>query len=245
MAVKIPERVKTGVEGLDIMLNGGFLRGRNILLSGPAGCGKSTLAMQFAYKGAAEYNEPALYVTLEEPREKIKENMSQFGFDIAALQKSGKFEIIGGTLGELTLGMRKSDATFNNLINEITEVVQQKNIKRVVIDSVNLFMMLMKSEDEQRLALALLCNKLSKLGCTAILTSETKEDTMDLSRHGIEEFVVDGVVVLYLKRKGSTFIPGIVVRKMRGIKHDKEIKYVEIGDKGIIVHPEEQVFTDM
>jgi KaiC/GvpD/RAD55 family RecA-like ATPase len=68
---------------------------------------------------------------------------------------------------------------------------------------------------------------------------------MDLSAHGIEEFVVDGVVVLYLLRQGSSFVPGIVVRKMRGTAHDKTIRFVEISDKGIVVHPDEAVFQEL
>jgi len=73
--------------------------------------------------------------------------------------------------------------------------------------------------------------------------SETKEHSMDLSRYGMEEFVVDGVIVLYLVRQGAAFVPGIVVRKMRGVNHDKEIKFYQITDKGVIVYPEETLFA--
>jgi len=238
-------RIKTGIEGLDKMLDGGFIPGRNILLSGPAGTGKTTLAIQFAYKGAVEYDEPSLYVTMEETKKKIIDDMSQFGFDIKSAVKSGKLMVIGGPLSEIKTGMYKSDASFRNLIDEICEIVKEKNIKRVVIDSANVFMMLMKNEEDQRTSIAMLCNKLSSLGCTTLITSETKEGSMDLSAHGIEEFVVDGVVVLYLVRQGSTFVPGIAVRKMRGTKHDKGIKFVTFSDKGIEVHPEESMYTDI
>jgi KaiC/GvpD/RAD55 family RecA-like ATPase len=68
---------------------------------------------------------------------------------------------------------------------------------------------------------------------------------MDLSRYGMEEFVVDGVIVLYLVRQGSKLLPGIVIRKMRGTNHDKEIKYYKITDKGIIVYPDETLFTNI
>jgi len=105
--------------------------------------------------------------------------------------------------------------------------------------------MLLQTDEEKRLALASLCNTLSSLGCTSLLLSETKEHSMDLSRDGMEEFVVDGVIVLYLVRQGQRFIPGIVVRKMRGINHDKEIKYYKITDKGVIVYPEETLFADI
>jgi KaiC/GvpD/RAD55 family RecA-like ATPase len=239
------KRVKTGIEGLDKMLNGGFLRGRNILLSGPAGTGKTTLAIQFAYKGAVDYNEPSLYVTMEETKKKIFEDMSQFGFELEKAIKTGKLTVIGGPLSEIKGSMFRSDASFKNLIDEICEVVKEKNIKRIVIDSANVFMMLMKSEEDQRNSIAMLCNRLSGLGCTTMITSETKEGSMDLSAHGIEEFVVDGVVVLYLMRQGSTFVPGIAVRKMRGTKHEKGIKFVTFSDKGIEVHPEESMYTDI
>jgi KaiC/GvpD/RAD55 family RecA-like ATPase len=227
------------------MLHGGFLEGRVILLSGPSGTGKSTFAMQYAYKGAVELGEPALYVTLEEPKNKIIDNMAQLGMDLKKAEEKGKFFIIGGAIADLKLGMFKSNASYKHLIDEICEVIREKGIKRVVIDSINLFLMLTHSEEESRLALAELCNRLSKLGCTTIMTSEVKEGTMELSRHGIEEFVVDGVIILYLVRKHSTFVPGIAVRKMRGTSHDKEIRFFKITEKGVEVYPEETMFSDI
>ena len=242
---KYLKRIKTGIDGLDKMLNGGFIQGRVILLSGPAGTGKSTMAMQYAYKGSMEFNESSLYVTLEESRDKIIENMSQFGFDLEKAERKGKFLLIGGAIANLQSDMLKSNASYKHLINEICKLVEKRKVKRVVIDSINLFLMLINSEEERRIALATLSNRLSKLGCTTIFTSETKEGTMELSRHGIEEFVVDGVIILYLKRKHSMFIPGIAVRKMRGTDHDKEIRFVKITEKGIEVYPEETMFSDI
>jgi KaiC/GvpD/RAD55 family RecA-like ATPase len=68
---------------------------------------------------------------------------------------------------------------------------------------------------------------------------------MAFSRYGIEEFVVDGVVVLYLARQGPQFVPGIAIRKMRGTAHEKDIKLYRITDKGIVVYPEETLFTEL
>lgn len=238
-------KIKTAIEGLDIMLQGGFLKGRNILLSGPCGSGKTTLAMQFVYDGAMKYNEPGLYVTLEERKEKIYQDMLQFGFDLKKAEEIGKFRIIGGPIADVHTYMEKVDASIANIIHEIEEVVKESNIKRVVIDSINLLTMLLKTKDEKRKVLAKLCNALSALGCTTILTSETKEGTMDLSRYGMEEFIVDGVIVLYLVRQGSRFVPGIAIRKMRGSNHDKEIRVFRITDKGILIYPQETMFTDI
>lgn len=237
-------RVRTGIEGLDRMLMGGLIRGRNILLSGPCGSGKSTLAMQFLYNGAVYFNEPGLYVTLEEKKEKFFEDMINLGMDLRTAEKTNRFSIIGGPIAGIRKYMDKVDAKMANIIEEIEEVVKERGIKRVVIDSINLLTMLLKDDDERRKVLAALSNSLSSLGCTAILISETKEGTMDLSRYGMEEFVVDGVIVLYLVRQGSRFVPGIVVRKMRGTNHDKEIRVYQLTDHGVYVYPDEKMFTD-
>lgn len=238
-------RIKTGIEGLDKMLNGGLIQGRNILLSGPCGSGKSTLAMQFLYNGGMMYDEPGLYVTLEETKEKFYQDMAEIGIDLHEAERTGRFVLIGGPIASLKGYMEKVDASIKNLVEEIEEVVKEKGIKRVVIDSINLLTMLLKNDDERRKALAMIANSLSVLGCTTIMISETKEGSMDLSRYGMEEFVVDGVIVLYLVRQGSKFVPGITIRKMRGSNHDKEIRYYEITDKGIVVYPQETVFTNI
>ncbi len=241
--MKSNSRIKTHIPGLDKMLKGGFLSGRNILLSGPCGSGKSTLAMQFVYSGAVKQKEPGLFITLEEPKEKIYENMDGFGWDIRGLEKTKKFFLVGSSIGEINNSMAKVDAKIIHLINEIKEVVEENKIKRVAIDSINLLTMLAEDESEKRNALASLCHTLSSLGCTSLLISETKEGSMDLSRYGIEEFIVDGVIVLYLIREGSKFIPGVSVRKMRGTNHDKEIRVYEIGKKGIVIYPQETMFA--
>jgi KaiC/GvpD/RAD55 family RecA-like ATPase len=236
-------RMPTGIEGLDRMLRGGLLEGRSILLSGPCGSGKSTLAMQFLYNGAVRYHEPSLYITLEETKKKFYEDMATFGMNLHEAEKTGRFAFIGGPIANINSYMEKVDANVKNLVQEIEEVVKEKKIKRVVIDSINLLTMLSKNDEERRKALAMISNSLSSLGCTSLLISETKEGSMDLSRYGIEEFVVDGVIVLYLVRQGSKFVPGITVRKMRGTNHDKEIRFYQITDQGIVVYPQETVFT--
>ncbi|MFH1682919.1 MAG: ATPase domain-containing protein [Candidatus Woesearchaeota archaeon] len=242
---KINKKICTGIKGLDEMLKGGLIPGRNILLSGPSGSGKSTIAMQFVYNVDKKYKEPSLYVTLEETREKLIEDMAKFGFDLKKAEAAGNFHLIGGPIAKLTSNMEKVDATAANIVTEIGEVIKEKKIKRVVIDSVSLLTMLMETDRERRKALAALANTLSAQDCTSILISETEEGTMKLSRYGIEEFIVDGVVVLYLIRQGNLFVPGIVIRKMRGSNHDKEIRVYKIADDGVTVYPSETMFGNV
>ena len=238
-------KIPTGIDGLDQMLRGGLIPGRNVLLSGPCGSGKSILAVQFLYNGIMKHKEPGLYITLEETKEKFYQDMGKLGMNLHEAEKGNGFLLIGGPIASLKGYMEKVDASIKNLIEEIKEVVKERKIKRVVIDSINLLTMLSKNEDERRKALAMVANSLSALGCTSLLISETKEGSMDLSRYGIEEFVVDGVIVLYLVRQGSKFAPGITIRKMRGTNHDKEIRFYKITDKGIEVYPQETLFTNV
>jgi len=238
-------KVKTGIDGLDKMLNGGLVEGRNILLSGPCGSGKTTLAMQFVYNGAVDYGEPGLFMSLEEKPEKVIQDMGNFGIDVKKAMASGKLYVVGGPLAGLKSFMMKVDGNLDDVLLELRDIIKEHKVKRVAIDSTNLFTAFVHDEETKRRSLAALCNSLSATGCTSMLTSETNEGALQLSRLGIEEFVVDGVIALYLARQGSRFVPGIAVRKMRGAKHDKEIRYYEITDKGISVYPEETMFTEI
>ncbi|MEK6826300.1 MAG: ATPase domain-containing protein [Nanoarchaeota archaeon] len=239
------KKVKTGISGLDYLLKGGFLRGRSILLSGPCGSGKSILGMQFIYNGVVKYNESGLYVSFEEEKNRIIENMQTIGLNLKKLEKKKKFVLIGGALGSIGHFMDRVKANPDDMINEIVEVVEENKIKRAVVDSVSLFTMLAKDEHERRKILTKLSNALASSGCTSLLISETKEGTMDISRYGMEEFIVDGVIALFQIRQGDRFVPGIVIRKLRGSSHDKNIRLFNITNKGIVVYPKETLFTEI
>src|SRR5215471_21186875 len=86
--------VQTGVLGLDSILGGGIPRGNVILVEGPAGSGKTTLGLEFIYRGATEFNEPGLIVLFEVSPLKIIRDAAQFGWDLSELERQGKIKII-------------------------------------------------------------------------------------------------------------------------------------------------------
>jgi KaiC/GvpD/RAD55 family RecA-like ATPase len=90
------ERVKTGIKGLDEILNGGIPKRNIVLLSGGPGTGKLILGQQFIYCGL-ESNEAGIIVTLEEHPVQVRVNMSQFGWDIREFEEEGKFAIVDGS----------------------------------------------------------------------------------------------------------------------------------------------------
>jgi KaiC/GvpD/RAD55 family RecA-like ATPase len=228
-------RTNTGIDGLDAMLGGGLPKGRNILVAGSTGTGKTTLGMQFIYNGVKKYGEPGVYMTFEEDKDMIKADMAAFGMDLGSL--GVRFRLVGGPVATVRRYKKKTKAGIEDIVAEVEEIVKESGAVRVVLDPINLFLMLFDSEEERRLALATLADKLASLGCTSLLVCEVKDQSMDISRYGFEEFVVDGVIALYSLKQGGSFLSGVAVRKMRGVKHHREIRPYEITNKGIVVYP--------
>src|SRR5215510_14788634 len=102
--------VKMGLTGLDSILGGGIPRGNVILVEGPAGAGKTTLGLEFIYRGASEFNEPGLIVLFEVSPLKVIRDAAQFGWDLPALEQQGKVKIIFTTRSVLQQELQQADS---------------------------------------------------------------------------------------------------------------------------------------
>nr|MDQ2732626.1 hypothetical protein [Armatimonadota bacterium] len=87
-------RISTGIAGLDIILNGGFLPGNIYLVEGVPGSGKTTLGMQFIHSGIVDHGEAGLIITFEEFPDQMERDATSFGWDLKALQHNGKLAIL-------------------------------------------------------------------------------------------------------------------------------------------------------
>jgi KaiC/GvpD/RAD55 family RecA-like ATPase len=232
------EKVPTGIPGLDELLKGGIPRSSSVLVSGGAGCGKSIFSMQFIVEGARQFKESGLYVTLESNPKNIIWDMSSFNWDIRALQDSRMMNIY-----RLKLGYNKDPKMVEERIDEEIEIISQKvkeiRAKRLVIDSTT-SMGIWFDRPILRAMLFRFVDYLKELDCTTILTSETRNTKDKLSAFGVEEFVTDGVIALFLTPPHRS----IFVRKMRGTSHDKNAHPFEIDQNGIIVKPKETVLWE-
>ena len=224
-------RVKTGIPGLDEILNGGIPRGSIVLLSGGVGAGKTIFGLQFIYKGATDYNEPGLFVTLEEDKSKIIENSKVFGWDFERLEKEKKAFIVKAEL-------YKFDALKNLILDYITSM----GIKRVVIDTITTLSLLFERPIELKKSIIDLGTLFKSKDCTGIVTSEIPEGSNKISLFGVEEFATDGVIVLHLIRSGNFVIRAIEVKKMRATDFLMKLHPMKINKKGIIVYPSEEFF---
>jgi len=222
------ERVFTGIPGLDELIEGGFVRGATILVTGGTGTGKTTFCAQFIYEGLKK-GEPGVYITLEEDPEDIKEDVRRYGFDFDKYEKEGTFKFVYQNPFEVS----DISSTVVNAINEV-------GAKRVVLDPVSLVGMYMKDPAVLRKRLFEIIRMLKKTGATTLITSEILDNEIgergggSLSRDGVSEFVVDGVIVLNLFGIGEGISRSILIRKMRRTKHNTDIIPMDIRENGIV-----------
>src|SRR5262249_25153357 len=105
-----PDLVKIGVKGLEPILSGGIPRGNLILVEGPAGSGKTTLGLEFIYRGATEFGEPGLIVLFEGSPLQILPDAGQFGWDSPELERQGKVRIVFTTRSVLEQELQQADS---------------------------------------------------------------------------------------------------------------------------------------
>ena len=226
-------RVKTGIPRLDELMGGGLPKGSCTLLSGKCGTGKTILSMQFVVKGVTEYGEPGVFVSFEREPEALCEDARGFGWHIKVLENQGNLELMGGPLDRITKFGKKVGARGEDMIEEIVGTVRERGAERLALDGLAQFSMLFPDASTFRSGLMRLQRELGKLGCTSILTSEVEEGKDGFSRLGVEEYVANGVIVLYYEGNGLTRTRALEVRKMRGTKHSDYMSFFEIGDEGI------------
>lgn len=241
------KRIPSGIDGLDKMLNGGLPSGRCILVCGGPGSGKTIFSMQFLYHGAIRFDEPGLYVSLDENTSQLKEEMAGFGWDIKKLEKKGDLVIVDASpirripgrvkIGDLSIGKR--DLSLVSLIEIIKKKADRINAKRVVIDPITAMMFQYHEVSEGRTAILDLFEALTKLGTTNLITTELRSVTLEREIR-TEEFLAHGVIVLHVFVSDREIVRGIQVEKMRGIAHDNQIRPYKITENGIEVFPQEE-----
>lgn len=241
--------VPTGIPGVDKALaDQGIPRGHTILIAGGPGSGKTTFATQFLYKGATEYGEPAVYITLDEDPEDMKKNMSKFGWDLDQLEREKKLIFInvspvrvGPTekAGLVQLGMK--EFKLIKLLEAIRTGIEQVQAKRVVIDPITIFTLQYPDETERIYAMRDLIADFRKTGCTNLLISELKGTGLE-REHQFEEYLAQGVILLRTLIKGDKLLRMFQVTKMRGLAVDTQPRPYEITDDGIQVYPTLTVF---
>ena len=251
------ERTKTGIKGLDELIEGGLPKGYSFLLLGGPGTGKTTFGAQYIYKGATEYGESGLYVALDEPPFSIGPNMLKFGWDLEEIGRQGKFSFVDvspmkretkGTFVPAALqGSLIGSAKFSmdDVLTVIADAKKRVNATRCVVDSITALTLQFKDDFEVRQQTLRLIKGLTEMEMTAILLAENPEDRQDMTHFGAEAFLAQGVIVLHMYRVEESNVRALEVRKIRGVKHTDRLCPYRITQEGIEVYPEETVFRSV
>ncbi len=244
------KRVITGIEGLDKLAFEGIPKGSSLLVAGGAGSGKTILCLQ-TLNNVANRGEKTLYVSLEESEERLEEHMEDFGWDIKKLKKSGKIKIIRvdpfkiARQVEARLAHVKGELKMKS--NEMGGIIP-KGFKPqwIVIDSLTALAAAFEDETTNyRIYAEQLFRYLETIGATSLLISETEQLPTVYSKTGVEEFLADGVLVLYNIKHENIRENAIEILKLRGVAHEKKIVAMEINKGGIEIYPEQEIFSEL
>jgi circadian clock protein KaiC len=224
-------RLSTGIPDLDKMMGGGIREGDSLLVAGPTGTGKSALATQFIAEGLRE-GEAGIMAIFEERPTGYCERAGSFGLDLKTPQDKGQLEI---------LYLRPLDLSVDETMQEILDAIKRVGAKRLVIDSLVGFEMALAPgfRADFRESLYRMIGALTSAGITILSTVEIEDtfDSVSFSHYAIS-FLTDDIIRFRYVEIDGQLRKIMVIVKMRGGNHSKDIREYVITDKGVVViHP--------
>ncbi len=232
------EKLKTRIEGFDLISCGGLPKGRTTLISGTAGSAKTIFASQFLSEGILQSDEPGVFVTFEESPEEICKNMAGFNWNIREWEAAGKWAFVDATPSPEIDTVYTQNYDLGALLARIEHAVKKVNAKRISIDSIGNIFSMLPEPSHVRSELHRLSMVIKSMGVTAIMTAERAEEYGEIARYGVEEFVADNVIILRNVLEDEKRRRTIEILKFRGTFHQKgEFPFTVTPGRGIIIIP--------
>ncbi len=228
-------RVRTGIANLDPLIQGGLTEKSIALVVGSAGSGKTIFAMQFLIEGLRE-GESCLYLTFEEKKEKLYNDMAIFGWDFKHYEEKKQFFYLEYNPEQVKSLIEEGGGTVDQLVTK-------HKITRLVIDSITSFSLLYQDELSRKEAGLALFELINKWGCTAVLTSQAISKRDELQGISLE-FEADSIILLYHFKKAGKRVRALEILKMRGTRHANKTMGLEFSKAGLVVKPSQIVKID-
>ena len=224
----LEQRLKTGVPGLDALMEGGIPAGYSVLVAGPSGSGKTVLSNQFIIEGV-EHGEKGIVAVFEKrPNDYLQ--TTPRGKEFERLVREKKLEVIY---------LRPLDLSIDETLLELQNAVKRLGAKRAVIDSLSGLELALAPtfREDFRESLYRMMGALTGLGVTIMATLELEDSYTDLrfSRQGIA-FLTDAIIIQRYVELDGQLKRALSVVKVRSSQHSKELREYEIkSDGGIVI----------
>jgi circadian clock protein KaiC len=215
----------SGNDELDNLLCGGIDRGTSTLLIGPAGTGKSTLALQYAV-AAADRGERSIVYTFDETLKNLGHRMEGLGIDFATHLRSGLI---------VSHQIDPSDLAPGEFAHNIKDEVENKNARFIVIDSLNGYISSMPDEKHLMVHLHELQTFLNQHGVVTMMTIAQHGMIGVMSSPVDVTYLADNVLLFRFFEMAGRVKKALSVVKKRTGKHEDTIRELKAGPKGLIV----------
>jgi circadian clock protein KaiC len=227
-------KVPSGIKGFDAITGGGLPKGRPALVSGGPGCGKTLFAMEFIIRGITDYNEPGVFVSLEEKIDDLKKNSISLGFDLDDLIGQKKL-VLDHIFIDRTEIEEAGEYDLEGLFIRLGAMIDEVGAKRIAIDTLEAIFSGFCNEAILRSELRRLFLWLKDKGITAVVTGERGDRT--ITKYGLEEYVADCVITLDHRVTNQIATRRLRIIKYRGSIHGTDEYPFLISSDGISVLP--------
>lgn len=227
------------------------------MVAGGPGTGKTIFCLQVLYNAACR-GKDCLYITMEEPPQRLRMHMESFGWKVKPISENREHQRLRAGKGRLFIERHDAILTARAVEALLAEAAGELSIKLdvrskllpkgfepglFVLDSISALESAFAGRPESyRIYIEQLFRMLEETDMTSLLVTETEEAPVRFSRSGVEEFLADGVFVLYNLKLHDTRVRGMEILKLRGAKHKRKLAPMEITDRGIVVYPKERVY---
>ena len=240
-------RIKSGIPGLDEVLEGGLPRNYAYAVVGPPGSGKTVLGAQFLYRGATQYGDNGVYVALEEPTHSIANTMLRFNWNLFDLESQGKLALLDASphqdqpnaemkIRGGSVGTEKFD--LDGLLGAVAHARKNVAAKRCVIDSLMSMATVYSAHAAFRFRLLHFLRALSELELTTLILTESPSPV--IREHGLDSILTNGTLLLHNFTENEAVKQVLEIPKMRGVKVQRRLIPYEITASGFEVKPPEQ-----
>lgn len=221
-------RLKTGVSRFDELVGEGIPYGSSVIVAGVAGAGKTMLGLEFVYRGARDFGEKGLFFSFEETEERLRSTARGLGWDLEREIDRGLVRIVF---------IPQPDILVDRHLLEMQRHVEAFGARRVVLDSMSVFLHKLDDKRIVRDKAFWLANIVANHEAVGFFINDIPAGSMQHSRFGVEETVMDGLVLLTWEQEGLERHRYIEVNKLRNTAHARGKHSMSIGHGGVCIFP--------